>query len=647
MAAYALIRRLVSNGISHEFEITVLGEEPRPPYDRVNLTDAIQGKSAEQLELASLQWYADHDIELLTSERAKEINRTERFIRTDSGLTLNYDRLVFATGSRPFVPPIEGTNLPGVFVYRTIEDIGRIRDFAGRCTSAAVLGGGLLGLEAAKALHDLNLQTHILEVAPSLMPRQLNTQAGVLLKQEVEQLGVKVHLQKSVLSIVEDNSRLTLQLLGDDLLTVDMVVISAGIRPRDELAAAAGLPLGQRGGIAINQHLQTADPRIYALGECVSLNGRMFGLVGPCYDMAHVLADNLTQERSADTPEPTAFEAVAQASRLKLMGVDVSTLGIPIGEAEAASAIVHQGEKCCRTLLLEKKRLVGAIGVGPWPERERLSGAIAARQKLGQRQMRRFREHGVVWSDSEGDSVLDWPADSTICSCLNVTRGELTDAILAGASTSDALAAETGASTVCGSCRELVCELAGQPTEAINPKSHRGLLIASCCAAGLVLLFLALGPLPFAETVQSAWRQIDFLWQDSFAKQVTGYSLLAISLLGLLLSLRKRVSWFKLGEFGMWRTFHSVLGLATLLGFLVHTGLRLGHNFTFALALTFLLLNLLGAFTGIAAALESKFSGPWARKLRAWRPKLTQLHIWLLWPLPALILFHIISVYYY
>jgi len=644
MATFALLRKLVQDRESPHLAITVLGEEPHPPYDRVNLTECFTDKLPEQLLLAPPGWYDQQGIELITGVRVERIDRTKHCVYLDSGRQISYDRLVLATGSSPFVPPMPGTELPGVFVYRTLEDIEKIRSQAEHCQSAAVLGGGLLGLEAGKALYDLELETHVLEVAPSLMPRQLNSEAGTLLREEVEKLGVQVHLLRRAERVEATRGQLTIHFAREETLTVDMVVISAGIRPRDELARAAALPVGERGGIAVDAQMQTADPRIFAIGECVSRSGNLFGLVGPCYDMAHVLAENLT----AVAGEARAvFQGASQASRLKLMGVDVSTLGLTIGEADAANVLVHRGENFCRSLLVEKKRLVGAIGVGPWPERERLSGVIAAGQKMTTRQLRRFREQGEVWADSEGDSILDWPADATVCSCLNVTRGELTDAMLAGAGDVETLAAETGASTVCGSCRNLVCELAGQPQVAVGAEGRRMLLMTSCLAAVLVPLFLAIGPFSFAESVQSAWRQIDFLWQDSFAKQVSGYTLLGISVAGLLLSLRKRFSWFKFGNFGFWRSLHSLLGLTTLLGFLVHTGLRLGHNFTFALALTFLFLNFLGAFTGVAAALESRFRGRWAQRLRVLRPQLAQLHIWLFWPLPALILFHIISVYYY
>lgn len=425
-----------------------------------------------------------------------------------------------------------------------------------------------------------------------------------------------------------------------------MVVISAGIRPNDSLARDAELPCGPRGGIAVDSELLTADPRIYAIGECASLDGVLFGLVGPCYDMAEVVADNLTAQARGETTT-ARFEATSRASRLKLMGVDVSTLGTPIGEADAGALVTSQGVGYSRSLIVADRRVVGALAVGDWPERERLSGVIADGGKLSSRQLRRFKKTGSVWAESEGDTVLDWPASATVCSCLNITRGELTDAMQAGAKDAEALSQATGASTVCGSCRNLLCDLAGDRGVAVGPKGRVGLLIASFLAVLLVPALLLAGPPPVVESVQSGWRKIDQFWRDDFVKQVTGYSLLGVSLLATTLSLRKRVSWINLGDFGSWRGIHGLLGMATLIGFLVHTSTRLGHNFTLALAISFLLLNLLGAFTGITAALESRFTGSLGRKLRAWRPRLTQAHIWLLWPLPALIAFHIVAVYYY
>lgn len=646
MAAFGLLRRLEKNGGLEHYAVTLIGEEPRPCYDRVNLTECFSGKSADDLLLAPMEWYRANGISVRTGLRVTAINRQAQTLTTDANESIAYQHLVLATGSHPFVPPIEGTDLPGVEVYRTIEDINRIKGFSDTWCQAAVLGGGLLGLEAAKALHDLGRETHVLEVAPGLMPRQLNADASNLLQEEIESLGVTIHVQRRAERIEATGNRRIVHCAGHEPLCVDMVVISAGIRPNDSLARDAGLECGPRVGVAVDRELMTSDPRIHAIGECASLDGTLFGLVGPCYDMAEVVADNLTAQAQGELTS-AHFEATSRSSRLKLLGVDVSTLGTPIGEADEGSLVTCNGDGFSRSLIVSKRRLVGALAVGDWPERERLSGLIADRRKLSTRQIRRFDETGSVWIDSDGDSVLDWPASSTVCSCLNVTRGELTDAMQAGANDAEALAEATGASTVCGSCRNLLCDLAGDRGVAVGPKGRMALLLASCLAVILVPLLLASGPPPVVDSVRSSWRSIDQFWRDDFVKQVTGYSLLGVSLIASALSLRKRVPWIRLGDFGTWRGLHGVLGTATLVGFLIHTSTRLGHNFTLALAITFLLLNLLGAFTGITAALESRFTGPLGRRLRAMRPKLTQVHIWLLWPLPALVAFHIIAVYYY
>lgn len=646
MATHALLQRLRRNGALERLDVTVIGEEPRPCYDRVNLTSCFGGVPPDDLLLSPVEWYRENGVRLLTGVRAAGIDRSRRAVSTDPLGEIRYDHLVLATGSRPFVPPIDGVDLPGVFVYRTIEDIEAIRQHAGVCQTAAVLGGGLLGLEAGKALYDLSLQAHVVEVAPGLMPRQLNAEAADLLREEVESLGVSVHLLRRASRLERNGAKVVVHFARHDPLSVDMVVISAGIRPRDELARDAGLEVGERGGVAVSGALQTSDPRVWAVGECASVDNELFGLVGPCYEMAEALADNLAAMTQGN-PMSARFHGGASASRLKLMGVDVSTLGKPIGEAAAASVLVRRGDGYCRTLMVERGRVVGAIGVGDWPERERLSGLIASNRRVSQRQLRRFQRTGAVWSASEGASVMEWPAAATVCSCLGVTRGDLTDALQAGAGTPEQLAESTGASTVCGSCRNLLCALCDQPEVAMGAKGRGALLGASVFAALVTPVLMAYRPSRFADTVQSAWRRVDFLWQDDVAKQVTGYTLLAISLLALLLSLRKRLTRFRLGDFNLWRGVHGVLGAGTLVGFVVHTGMSLGHNFTFALGSAFLLLNLLGAATGVAASMESRLTGRWGRALRAWRPRLTRAHIWLFWPLPALVVFHIISVYYY
>lgn len=646
MVGHALVKKLIALGAGEQIHITVIGEESQPAYDRVHLTDLLHKGSADELSLAPQRWYEEQNIDLITSDRVESIDRTARQVCTQAGKTIAYDHCVLATGSHPFVPPIEGTQHSKVFVYRTIEDVQQICKCAEQSRIAAVMGGGLLGLEAAKALYDLGLKVHVFEMAPALMPRQLDATCAHVLRQEVEALGVEVHLVRTAQAIALAEEQLEITFSNAPPLRVDMLVLSAGIRPRDELARECSLACGERSGIAVDERLQTIDPRIYAIGECASVHGKTYGLVGPGYEMARVLAENLAA--SAQGLEAEArFTGASEAAQLKLLGVEVATLGTPIGQQRNCTLLSHESAKTARTLLLQGKRVVGAIGVGPWPEREPIADLIETGKPISARQLRRFESLGELRLRQRPVSVAQWPERATVCSCLRVNRGCLSKAMQDGHNTVALLAQATGASSVCGSCQPLLATLVGDSETTTEPVGRRSLLIASLVGVVAIFGYLLAEPLPFADSFASPWRKIDVLWRSSFAKQVSGFSLLGISLLGLLLSLRKRLSWFRLGQFGFWRAFHAVLGVATLVGFLVHTGLRMGHNFTFALALTFLALNLLGAFTGIVAALETRFTDAWAQRLRSWRPKLTRCHIWLFWPLPALLAFHIISVYFY
>jgi nitrite reductase (NADH) large subunit len=640
MAGFALCQKLVQSRASRRYRILVFGEESRPAYDRVRLTQFFSGSTPEQLLLAPRSWYEQHQIELRTGDPVIAIDRALRRVRSKRGHEAPYDWLVLATGSRPFVPPIAGTDLPGVFVYRTIEDLQAIEDYSRNVQSAAVLGGGLLGLEAAKALYDLDLTTHIVEVAPGLMPRQLDADGAALLQQRIEQLGVCVHLLRRTQAIEACGPGRVLHFADGQRLEVDMVVISAGIRPRDELAAGCGLEVGARGGIVVNERLQTSDPSIFAIGECALHCGTIYGLAGPAYQMAEVVAANLLGGNKS-------FLGGDPAARLKLMGIEVCTLGRPLGEAAGSTVIAFQGNDVYRKLLVENRRLVGATSVGPWPEVEHVRHAIAEERRLWHWQIERFVRSGNLFRSGALTPVAHWLEQATVCACVGVTRGALSMAQARGCATVEELASCTGASTVCGSCRPLLAELVGVQAEAPVQRGWRGLLLASCGAIVLVAAIWLAGPIPFAETVDSTLHAVDVLWRNAVWKQVTGYTLVALSLAGLLLSARKRWKRFSRGDYGLWRMAHGVLGLMTLVGLIVHTGLHLGSNLNFALSATFLGLNLVGAMTGLVAAMESRATGARAIALRRWRPRIAGLHVLLLWPLPVLLVFHVICVYYF
>ena len=646
MAAYGLCNRLVGRGLHKRFQVVVIGEEPRPAYDRVNLSKIFSGRTADDLALAPKEWYSNHGLDLKTARRVIRIDRGERIVMCNDGYQQPYDKLVLATGSYPWVPPIPGTDLPGVFVYRTIEDLERIRAFVEnrKCKTSAILGGGLLGLEAAKVMLDLGVDASVIEMAPGLMPRQLDARAARVLRRRVEALGVNVHVTRRTEAIEQTNANpndgLTIRFANADPIRVDLLVVAAGIRPRDEIAQSADLDVGKRGGFAINRRLQTSDPNIYAIGECASFEDYTYGLVAPCYRMADILADRLAGEESE-------FRGADESAELKLLGVPVVALGRPIGLSTGGVVVTNDDANGVRRIILEQGRVAGAAGVGEWSDLDMVRVAVNKQQRIWPHQRRRFAKTGRLYAAGVSLPVNQWPADATVCACLGIKREALSAAIDGGAADVDALVVKTGASTACGSCRRLVEEIAGETGDAQANSWLSITLVASSLALVLSVLIFVLPPIPFATSVQDAWRKIDFLWRNNVAKQITGYSLLALALLGLLFTAKKRTKLLRWASYGFWRTFHIVLGLGTLCAIIVHTGLRMGANLNFALSLTFLAVAFVGALTGIASSLESRLSGEKAMFVRAWRPRLTRWHIWLFWPLPLLIAAHIVCVYLY
>jgi nitrite reductase (NADH) large subunit len=414
-------------------------------------------------------------------------------------------------------------------------------------------------------------------------------------------------------------------------LRVQMVVAAAGIRPRDELAAACGLEVAPRGGIVVNEFLRTADPCVFAIGECASLGGTVYGLAAPAYRMADALASNLAGAK-------TRFNGSDVSTYLKLPGLSVFALG---DYQREATELVHRIQGGCRRLVLDGSRLVGAVAVGDWPEQARVQELIERRGRVWGWQRTRFIRTGCLWRGHAPRHVSEWPASALICNCMGVRRAALTSACANGCSTVEQLARATGASTVCGSCLPWLAQLVGAPAVRMVLPGVNWLLRASIAAFVLALVIWLMRPIPVSETVQQRVR-LETLWFGSLAKQITGFTLLGLTLLSLLLSLRKRFKRFTLGEVGHWRAIHAGLGVFTLLALVAHTGFRLGENLNFILMTNFLVLTLVGACAGAVNALEARLDGPAARRLRAvW----TWGHVGLTWPLPMLVLAHVLVSY--
>jgi nitrite reductase (NADH) large subunit len=439
-----------------QFQIVVLGEEPRAAYDRVQLSAFFSGKTAEDLSVVPAGFMEKHGIQLRLGERAIAIDRERKCVQTSAGAQLAYDTLVIATGSYPFVPPIPGRDRAGCHVYRTLEDLEAIRAAASEAKVGAVIGGGLLGLEGAKALRDLGLETHVVEFAPRLMAVQVDTAGGALLRSKIEALGVRVHTGMNTKCIgAGESARNRLEFADGSGLDADVVVFSAGIRPRDELARSSALSIGERGGIVVDDACRTSDPHIYAIGECALWGGKIFGLVAPGYQMAQVAAQQI-----AGQSEP-AFRGADMSTKLKLLGVDVASIGDAHASTPGAKAYSFNDERrqVYKKLVVDAdgKRVLGGVLVG-----DASDYGTWLQMMLNSMDLPECPEELLVPRSSSsaptlGRAVL--PDTAQICQCNNVTKGAICAAIDAGCTTVGALKSKTKAATSCGGCAPLLTQV--------------------------------------------------------------------------------------------------------------------------------------------------------------------------------------------
>ncbi|MGK5056240.1 nitrite reductase large subunit NirB [Janthinobacterium sp. LB2P49] len=457
MVGHKFLERLALENAPH-LHVTVLCEEPRPAYDRVHLSEFFSGKSAEDLSLVAPGFFDKGNVVLKLNARAVSIDRAAKTVTASTGEVLAYDKLVFATGSTPFVPPLPGKERDGCFVYRTIEDLEAMLAWGAKSTTGVVIGGGLLGLECAKALRDLKLDTHVVEFAPRLMAVQVDEGGARVLRRKIEELGVTVHTQKNTLAIVDGEAAThRMQFADGSHLEADMIVFSAGIRPRDELARACGLDVGPRGGIAIDDSCVTSDPDIYAIGECALWGGLIFGLVAPGYEMARICARHLLQEEGE-----ASFKGADMSTKLKLMGVDVASLGDPHGNAPGSRSYQFTDERkqIYKKIVVSDcgKYLLGGVMVGDASEYGTL-----LQMMLNKIELPEFPEFLILpQADGQqkvGLGVDALPESAQICSCNDVSKGALCAAVAEGATTIAALKSCTKAGTACGGCVPLVTQI--------------------------------------------------------------------------------------------------------------------------------------------------------------------------------------------
>ncbi|NVK41790.1 MAG: nitrite reductase large subunit [Oceanospirillaceae bacterium] len=463
MVGHQFLQSLAESGESARFDVTVFCEEPRLAYDRVHLSEYFAGKSAEDLAMGQPAQYAEWGFNVLLNEKAVAIDRNRQLVTSDKGTELPYDRIVLATGSYPFVPPVPGHEREHCLVYRTIEDLESIKTSAANGKTGVVVGGGLLGLEAAKALRDLGLETHVVEFAPRLMAVQLDDAGGKVLRDKIEELGVRVHTGKNTQQIVDgDNAVHRMEFADGESLETDLILFSAGIRPRDELARSAGLEIGERGGIVIDNDCLTSDKHIFAIGECALWNGRIFGLVAPGYSMAKVAVAQLLGEDSQ-------FLGADMSTKLKLMGVDVASIGDAHGHSAGSRSYTYLDENhgVYKKIVVDDggKQLLGAILVGDAEDYGTL-----LQYALNGIELPEFPD-SLILPQRGGDAkpalgVSALPESAQICSCHDVTKGAICQAIESGCSDVAGVKTATKAGTGCGGCAALLTNVVNHELEA-------------------------------------------------------------------------------------------------------------------------------------------------------------------------------------
>ncbi|MEZ5055341.1 MAG: nitrite reductase large subunit NirB [Chitinophagales bacterium] len=463
MVGYKFCEKLIAKKLP-DLELIVFGEEQYPAYDRVHLSDFFNGKGVDDLTLAPASWYAENNIKLHLCDPVLYIRNSIKLLQTYKGYVMHYDILVMATGSAAFVPNIDGIDKRGVFLYRTIEDLHLIQSYAKKVKRGAVIGGGLLGLEAAKALLDLGIKNpDVIEFAPRLMPRQLDESGSKILSNTLTNIGLNIHTNKNTAKISGKENVTGMQFTDGTSLSTDMIVISAGIKPRGELAVECGLETGINGGIVVNNFMQTSDENIYAIGECALYNEMTYGLIAPGYEMADVTVNEICRIHAKSNIRTKEFTGFDMSTKLKLVGTDVASFGDPFAQGDTVRNIVlkdtSKGIYKRINVTADGKHLLGGVLIGDTTQYNILLQTCKNKLILPPHPEDLILPARDVKKE-EGAGIVALPDDALICSCESVDKAAICSAVInQGCETIDDIKKCTKAGTGCGGCLPMVKDL--------------------------------------------------------------------------------------------------------------------------------------------------------------------------------------------
>jgi nitrite reductase (NADH) large subunit len=615
--------------------LILYGDEESEPYDRVQLSSFLMGDVPEEALFRGMRLEPSDLLTTRLGLRVTAIDRAARRLRDSRGDTQAFSTLILATGSTPHVPDIPGIALPGVFKFRDWRDTQRLCARRTRARCAVVLGGGLLGLETARAMRRFHTEVTVIEHNPQLMPRQLDAAAGDALRRHVESLGVRVLLGEGVRRVRGHQGVEAVELQSGALIVCDTIVLATGIRSRVELALQSGIAVNR--GIRVDDELRTSDAAIFAIGECAEHRGIVHGLVGPGLEQAAVAAGVIAGAR-------VRYTGSIAATKLKVAGLQVFSAGhmaqndVP---ADSRRRVWTGEDGVVTSLVTSHGRLLGACGVGTTQQYQALREAVEQQRRIAPWLLWRHRRTGRLWRDRDDDDVARWPAETVICNCAAVSRGALSRAISGGCGTVESVGQSTGAATACGSCRPLVLRLLSGSASVPAVRGAPALIFCATLAALIALVALTGWNLQDPVSVAPA-GELPAFWRDFDFKQISGYALVTMVLCSLAITWRKRVRGLRAGDTALWRIAHVGLAAAAGLVLLAHTAGRIGINLNLALSLSFLTALFLGALSAVMVAREHRGVQAVRRRRR-----MTWIHLALTWPLPSLLLAHIVKAYFF
>ncbi len=618
-------------------QLLLFGNEPYDLYNRVQLSHLLsRNKDYTDIVMQLPDATADFQLQY-QQQQVTTIIPHKKVVATEVGDIYHYDHLIIATGSKPHIPIIDGVNLKGVYSFRNMRDAEMLLARSFRSRRIVVIGGGLLGLEAARALARHHTQVILVQQSDRLMNRQLDIKASEILEDYVKRMGIRVITGAGVRKIIGDQRVEAVVTRDGGMIACDTVLFCAGIKPEISLATNAGLHVGR--GITVNDQLQTSHENIYAIGECCEHKGMIYGIVAPGFEQAAVVADCLAGGKSS-------YQGTQLISTLKVVGKPVCSMGevAEVTRRAKQSSLAYQNKKTgeYRKLIIHQGRVVGACAIGDWPENRRIQEAFLTHRYLFPWQRLLFLVRGRLWLSGSDVQVAQWPEAAIVCQCNQITRGTISAAIAHTCNSVSEIGKQTSEGMVCGSCQPLLQSLLGIDNKPLALQGAVAVFIFSLFAiTASILLIVVPGIQPVNSVQISSW---EFLWTSSYWKQVTGFSLLALISIGLLMSLRKRAGIMWLGRFSYWRIAHTFLGLLALVVLLLHTGAHLGENINQWLMINFLAISAVGALAGISISWSAKTSDATVRlfkKIGYW------LHVLVSWPLPGLLAVHIVSVYFF